>query len=355
MLAGMWGVNPEFGLEALSLEPEPLFVLLAALLIDGLTGNITRLRRYVPHPVFLIAAGVNWLEFRLNRERRSNYARLIRGLIVVIAVTGLSVGAGWSVAVVAAQLPFGWLLALIAIAALVAQRGPFDEVHRMVRGLRSNDLHAAREAAAVFLGSNADTCDEAALVRAGTNHLAVQYLIGLVAAVFWFVLLGIPGLFAWRAVNVMGCLLDSSDPRQAYFGWVPTRFNDAAAYLPSLIAGLLIIVAAAFVPAANPVRALRVMLRDGSKHRSLSLGSPVAAMAGALGVTLAGPRQLLPAALYRAVRGGIPKSEPWVGEQDGRQAVSRADAARALYLYGVSCLLVFLAIAVMIVVQYAAA
>ena len=143
--------------------------------------------------------------------------------------------------------------ALIAIAALVAQRGPFDEVHRMVRMLRSNDLHAAREAVAVFLGSNADTCDEPALVRAGTNHLAVQYLIGLVAAVFWFVLLGIPGLFAWRAVNVMGCLLDSSDPRQAYFGWVPTRFNDAAAYLPSLIAGLLIIVAAAFVPAANPV------------------------------------------------------------------------------------------------------
>jgi adenosylcobinamide-phosphate synthase len=203
-------------------------------------------------------------------------------------VTGLSVGAGWSVAVVAAQLPFGWLLAL------VAQRGPFDEVHRMVRRLRSNDLHAAREAAAVFLGSNADTCDEAALVRAGTNHLAVQYLIGLVAAVFWFVLLGIPGLFVWRAVNVMGCLLDLSDPRQAYFGWVPTRFNDAAAYLPSLIAGLLIIVAAAFVPAANPVRALRVMLRDGSKHRSLSLGSPVAAMARAGGHACGGRASCCP-------------------------------------------------------------
>lgn len=78
-------------------------------------------------------------------------------------------------------------------------------------------------------------------------------------------------------------------------------------------------------------------------------------MARALGITLAGPRQLLPAALYRAVRGGIPKSEPWVAKQDGRQAVYRADAARALYLYGVGCLLVFLAIAVMIVVHYAAA
>ena len=355
MLASMWGVNPEFGFEALSMEPEPLFVLLAALLIDGLTGNITRLRRYVPHPVFLIASGVNWLEFRLNRERRSTYARLIRGLIVIILVTGLSVGAGWSVAVVAAQLPFGWLLALVVIVALVAQRGPFNEVHRMVQGLRSNDLYAAREAAAVFLGSAADTYDEAALVRAGTNHLAVQYLTGLVAAVFWFVLLGIPGLFAWRSVNVMACLLDSSGPRLAYFGWVPTRFNDAVAYLPSLLAGLLIVVAAAFVPAANPVRALRVMLRDGSKHRSLSLGSPVAAMAGALGITLAGPRQLLPGGVSHAVTAGNPKTEPWVGEQIGRREVSRVDAARALYLYGVGCLLVFLAVAVLIAAQFAAA
>ena len=355
MLVGMWGVNPEFGFEALSLEPAPLFVLLAALLIDGMTGNITRLRRYVPHPVLLIATGVNWLEFRLNRERRSTYARLVRGLIVVIVVTCLSVGAGWSVAIVAAQLPFGWLLSLIVITALIAQRGPFDEVHRVVRGLRSNDLHAAREAAAMFLGSATNTCDEAALVRAGTNHLAAQYLIGLVAAVFWFVLLGIPGLFAWRAVNVMGSLLDSSDPHLAYFGWVPTRLNDAVAYLPSLIAGLLIVVAAAFVPTVNPVRALRVMLRDGSKHRSLSLGSPVAAMAGALGITLAGPRQLLPTAVSRVVATGNSKSEPWVGEQDGQRAVSRADGARALYLYGVGCLLVFLVVAVLIAVQYAAA
>ena len=354
MLVDMWGVNPEFGLEALSLEPEPLFVLLAALLLDGLTGNITRLRRYVPHPVFIIATGVNWLEFRLNRERRSTYARLIRGLMVVIVVTGLSLGAGWSVAIVAARVPFGWVLALIVIVALVAQRGPFDEVHRMVQGLRSNDLQVAREAAAEFLGPAAEACDEAALVRGGANHLAIQYLIGLVAAVFWFVLLGIPGLFAWRAVNVMGSLLDASDPRLTYFGWVPTRLNDAVAYLPSLIAGLLIVLAATFVPAANPMRALRVMLRDGSKHRSLSLGSPVAAMAGALGITLAGPRQLLPAAVTRSVATGIQKSEPWVGEQDGRRAVSRADAARALYLYGVGGLLVFLMVVVLVAVRFGA-
>lgn len=355
MLASMWGVDPDFGFVALSVQPEPLFVLLAALIIDAVIGNIARLRRFVPHPVSLLAAGVNWLEIRLNRERRSTYVRLIRGAIVVIVVTGVSLVAGWAVAVVAAKVPFGWLLALLVVGALVAQRGPFDEVRSVVRGLTMNDLLFARAAASEFMGSAAETCDEAALVREATNHLAIQFLDGLVAADFWFVLLGIPGLFAWRAVNVTGRLLDASEARLVHFGWVPTRFNDAVAYLPGLIAGLLIVVGAAFVPAASPGRALRVMLRDGGKHRSLSLGSPIAAMAGALGITLSGPRQLLPGGGERAVATGVQGAELWVGEHDGRREVSRADAVRALYLYAVGCLLVFFVVAVVVAVWVAAA
>ena len=106
------------------------------------------------------------------------------------------------------------------------------------------------------------------------------------------------------------------------------------------------VVAAAFVLAAHPVRALRVMLRDSGKHRSLSLGSPVTAMAGALGNTLARPRQSLPPAVSRDVATGNLTSEIWVGKQDWRREVSRADAARALYLYGIGYLIVFLAVAV---------
>ena len=346
----MWGVDPDFGIAALSVQPQPLFILLAALLTDASSGNIAVLRRIMPHPVSMIAAGTAWLESRLNRERRSPYARLIRGMLVVIAVTGIAFTIGWAVAVVGAMVPFGWLLALLVVGALVAQRGPFDEVRTLVRGLKVNDLDAARMAAGAYMGTAAATCDEAALVRGAVGHLAAQFLDGLVAAVFWFVLLGLPGLVAWRAVNVTGRLLESSEPRYVYFGWAPTRFNDALAYLPGLIAGLLIVIAAAFVPAASPGRALRVMLRDGSKHRSLSQGSPIAALAGALGITLTAPRQLLPGAPSRAVAMGTPGAEPWVGGKDGRSTVSRADAVRALYLYAVGCLLVFLGVAILVAI-----
>ena len=254
----MWGTNPEMGLEALSIAPGTLFILLAALVIDGLTGNIKQLRRIVPHPVSVLAAMVSWLELKLNRSQRSTYARLIRGLMVTTVVVCSGVAAGWLVVVISANVPFGWLIALLAVNVLVAQRGPFDEVRNTVRGVRSNDLQRARHAAVEFLGPAAATADENTIVREAANHLASLFLVGLVAAVFWFVLLGIPGLFAWRAINVMGRLLDASDPRLVYFGWVPTRLNDVIAYLPSLIAGLLIAAAAAFVPAANPLRALRV-------------------------------------------------------------------------------------------------
>lgn len=348
----MWGVNAEFDLIALSLQPEPLLVLLAALLIDAVTGNVPYIRRFVPHPVSLLAGLVHWLEIRLNRERRSTYARLIRGVLVVVFVLGVSFGLGWAVALIAAMVPFGWLLALFVIGSLVAQRGPFDEVRGVVRGLRVNDLAAAGDAAAQFLGPGAANRDEAALVRDSANHLAVQLLDGLVAAVFWFVLLGLPGLFAWRAINVMNRLLDASEPRMAYFGWIPTRLNDAVAYLPSLLAGLLIVAGAAFVPTASPWRALRVMLRDGSRHRSLSLGSPVAAMAGALGIALSGPRQLLPGAPGRHSEAGQ-GSDTWVGQADARTLITRADAVRALYLYAVACLLAFFSIVVLAMARFA--
>ncbi len=77
-------------------------------------------------------------------------------------------------------------------------------------------------------------------------------------------------------------------------------------------------------------------------------------MAGALGITLAGPRQLLPVPESRTAGAGGRTSDTWVGEREGRSAVTRADPVRALYLYGVGRLLVFLAVVSLITISFAA-
>ncbi len=97
--------------------------------------------------------------------------------------------------------------------------------------------------------------------------------------------------------------------------------------MPARISGLLIAGAALFAEKGRPGRALAIMLRDARKHRSPNAGWPEGAMAGALGLALAGPRHYPEGAVV----------DPWVGDGTARAATS--DIARALSLYRLACLL----------------
>jgi len=105
------------------------------------------------------------------------------------------------------------------------------------------------------------------------------------------------------------------------------RLDDALNLIPARLSGLFIVLGALFAPTARPLSALKVMLRDASKHRSLNAGWPEGAMAGALGLALAGPRRYAK----------LTQDEPWIG--DGTAKATFKDIRRALYLYVVACLL----------------
>src|SRR5947207_14018550 len=104
------------------------------------------------------------------------------------------------------------------------------------------------------------------------------------------------------------------------FGWGAARFDDVVNLVPAPLSGLLLVVAALFAGDARAGPALRIMLRDGRKHHSPNAGWPEAAMAGALGLALAGPRQYAAGAV----------NDPWLG--DGTPFARPADIIRALPL-----------------------
>jgi adenosylcobinamide-phosphate synthase len=110
--------------------------------------------------------------------------------------------------------------------------------------------------------------------------------------------------------------------------------------VPARLAGLLIVLASFFVPTARPTRALAIMLRDASKHRSVNAGWPEGAMAGALDLLLAGPRQYDD----EVVR------DPWIG--DGRARATHVDIRRALYVFAVACLINGLTVAAATVARF---
>jgi adenosylcobinamide-phosphate synthase len=172
--------------------------------------------------------------------------------------------------------------------------------------------------------------DSFAVARGAVEHLAGRFSAGLVGCVFWYVLFGLPGLVVYRFVNVMASRLDETKVRGGNFGLVATRLHEAMAWLPARFAGALLALAAVFVPGAHAGRAFATMLAQAPRHPVRSLAWPVAAMAGALGLSLAGPDPI-------EDRGGA--LVPWIGPERARARVNAIDIRRAVFLYAVAVLL----------------
>jgi adenosylcobinamide-phosphate synthase len=177
-------------------------------------------------------------------------------------------------------------------------------------------LAEGRRAVSRIVGRDPDRLDAPAVARAAIESLAENLSDGVVAPLFWAVLLGLPGIVAYKAINTLDSMVGHKSPRHLAFGWASARADDLVNLLPARLTGLLLALAAGRAAA----RAWRAMRRDAGLHRSPNAGWPEAAMAGALGLRLAGPR----------VYGGNRVEDAWMG--DGRAEATAADIRRGLGL-----------------------
>lgn len=315
-----------FSLESAGLAPP--VILFLALLLDAVVGEFGPLFRVIPHPVAILGGLTGWFDRRLNRENRSARTRLVRGLMVAFLMIALAIVIGWVLHDLARQFAYGWAIELIAVTLLIAQRSLFDHVRAVARALDREGLKGGRVAVAMIVGRDPDTLDTHGVSRAAIESLAESFADGVVAPVFWYLLFGLPGLLVYKTVNTMDSMIGYRTPRHDAFGKAAARFDDVLNYVPARIAAVLIVLASAFVPRGRPRSSFRVMARDGGKHRSPNAGWAEAAMAGALGVALSGPRSY----------NGKTTDQPWVGGEFSAQ-IGRAEIRRGLYLYVVACLL----------------
>ncbi|MCH7889096.1 MAG: cobalamin biosynthesis protein CobD [Proteobacteria bacterium] len=307
--------------------PAPLILLLLALLLDAYIGDPPGLWRVAPHPVALMGRAVAGLERRLNRESRGEADRRVRGVLVVLFLTAAGAAVGWAISRTARAVPFGWLAELALVMTLVAQRSLYRHVGAVARALEEGGLAEGRRAVAHIVGRNPANLDRYGVARGAIESCAENLADGVIGPVFWYVLLGLPGLVASKMVNTLDSMIGHRSPRYRAFGAAAARLDDAVNFVPARLSGAIVALAAALVPRANPVAAARTMLRDAGKHRSLNAGWPEAAMAGALGLALAGPRRY----------GDAVVKDAWLG--DGRARATPGDIRRALYLFVVACLI----------------
>ena len=303
-------------------------ILFLALLLDAVVGEFGPLFRVLPHPVAMIGGLTGWFDRRLNRARRGERVRAFRGMMVTLLMIALAIAAGWGLRDLARALPHGWVIEVLAVTLLIAQRSLFDHVRAVARALDRDGLAGGRKAVARIVGRDPESLDKHGVSRAAVESLAESFSDGVVAPVFWYLLLGLPGLLVYKTINTMDSMIGYRTPQHAAFGWMAARTDDVLNYIPARIAAALIVLASVFVPRGRPRAAFRVMARDGGKHRSPNAGWPEAAMAGALGVALSGPRS------YH----GQASDQPWIGAEFSAR-IGPAEIRRGLYLFVVACLL----------------
>jgi adenosylcobinamide-phosphate synthase len=303
-----------------------LAALLLALALDALLGDPAWLYRRVPHPVAVIGGAIARLERRWLDLGQAPAVLRRRGALLGLALLAASALVGFGLQWLCLRLPFGWLLLAVLMSCLVAQRGLHEHVAAVAAGL-DQGLAQGRAAVAHIVGRDPEQLDPAAVARAAIESTAENFADGVVAPVLWAALLGLPGMLAYKAINTADSMVGHLSPRYRDFGWFAARLDDVASWLPARLAALLILAAACLASGATPAAGWRALWLDAARHRSANAGWPEAAMAGSLGLRLAGPRHY----------GGEVVEDAWMG--DGTPLATPADIRRALRLLLRACVL----------------
>ena len=294
---------------------------LVAMLIELGLGYPERLLRTIGHPVSWIGRLIDALDRRLNRETDAAQKRRAAGIVAVVVVLAIVGAIAFLAERALLRLPFGILVAGLLASTLIAQRSLHRHVADVARALEREGIEAGRNAVAHIVGRDTASLDEAGIARAAIESLAENFSDGVVAPVFWMAIAGLPGAALYKAINTADSMIGHRTPRYAAFGWAAARLDDLVNLPASRLSALLLIVAAALSKKTSAGAAWRAVRRDAPRHRSPNAGYPEAAMAGALGLALAGPR----------VYGGVRVEDAMMG--DGRRAADAADIRRALTLY----------------------
>ena len=294
---------------------------LLALLFELMVGYPAALARSIGHPVTWMGQLIAWLDRRLNHDDASPEPRRRAGAVALLVLLVVVGAVAFIVEQTLLLLPFGLLFAAVAASTMLAQRSLAVHVGQVADALDDGGIDAGRKAVAQIVGRDTAELDQAGVARAAIESLAENFSDGVVAPTFWMVIAGLPGAALYKAINTADSMIGHRTERYQDFGRTAAQLDDIVNLPASRLTALLIVAAAYLTKGASPSAAWQAMWRDGPKHASPNAGYPEAAMAGALGLALAGPR-----VYHGAITDGA-----WMG--DGRCEATAEDIRSALELY----------------------
>ncbi len=304
----------------------------AALPLEAAIGYPGFLYRAVGHPVTWMGRLLDLLDSRFNLAGDPPDRRRWAGAAALIVLLAASVGAAAVFLWLVSFSAIGLVLSVLAATSLIAQRSLYDHVRAVADALDTEGLAAGRKAVAMIVGRNTLVLDEAGVARAAIESLAENFSDGVVAPTFWMAVAGLPGAAAYKAANTADSMIGHRTPRYLMFGWAAARLDDLL-NLPASRLAALFIAAAAAITGGSYRDAWNAVRRDAAHHRSPNAGWPEAAMAGALGLKLAGPR----------IYGDETVDDAFMG--DGRREATATDIRAALRIFQAACIVQWVVLA----------
>ncbi|VAW19668.1 Adenosylcobinamide-phosphate synthase [hydrothermal vent metagenome] len=310
-----------------------------ALVIDRAVVWPDWLGRIFSHPVVWQGKLIEIMETRFNRSEFSGRTRRLLGLLMLTVLVGTTLFISLVIVRALALLPYGWLIEALLASVFLAHRSLAEAVTKIADTLDIS-IEQGRVALSHIVGRDTANLNEHEIARAAIESLAENSSDGVIAPLFWLVLFGLPGIAIYKAINTADSMVGHKNLRFVDFGWASARLDDVVNWLPARLSALLYVLASFFVHGASPSKSLDTARRDASGHVSPNAGWPEAAMAGALGFSLGGPRSYQGKMLDLAIMG------------DGKRELEASDIRLALKLFAAMTLLAMFVVALATLFQF---
>ena len=263
------------------------YAVLGGFVLDAIFGDPA----WLPHPVVYMGKAISVLEKGLRaRLPKTPEGELWGGRILAFCLPVGTLALTSLVCMGAAALHplLGLAVQMFWCGQALAAKGLVQESMNVCRELTKPDLPAARIAVSRIVGRDTQALTAEGVTKAAVETVAENASDGVIAPLFYMLLGGAPLALTYKAINTMDSMVGYKNTQYLYFGRAAAKLDDIANYLPSRIAALLWVAAAALT--GNDARsAWRIWRRDRRNHASPNSAQTESACAGALGVQLAGP------------------------------------------------------------------
>ena len=250
--------------------------LLTAWALDNWLGDPS----WLPHPVVAFGKAISRAEHRFNQGE----ARLLKGAILSVTLVAGVFGLTALVLHLASLVSFGVLAVLQTILIFYCLAGTtlIREVRDVFRAVDRSPEEGRKQVARI-VGRDTSELSPQEVRTAALETLAENLSDGVIAPLFWYLLLGVPGMLAYKMVNTLDSMIGYRNERYRRFGCFAARLDDVANYIPARLTALLMVVV------SGRLSLLAFVGKYGSRHASPNSGYPEAALAGILNCRFGGP------------------------------------------------------------------